>query len=58
MGSTNSAGAEVKRLFFPEHWRRAVEPDATARDRFAIARLICSAKCHSLDQIDRDRRPL
>src|SRR5258705_8116124 len=55
MGRTNSPRAEVEWLFFPEHWRRAVEPDATARNPHNAARFVRTTKHHSLDQIDRDR---
>ena len=52
--STNSPRAEVEWLFFPEHWRRAIEPDAAARNPHDVARFVRATKHHSLDQIDRD----
>src|SRR6266487_2938381 len=54
MGSTNSPRAEVEWLFFPERWRRAVEPDAAPRNPHDAARFVRVTKHHSLDQIDCD----
>src|SRR6516164_6510213 len=53
MGSPNSPRAEVEWLFFPERWRRAVEPDAAPRNPHDAVRFVRVTKHHPLDQIDR-----
>ena len=56
MGVSDSTDPETERVVFSKHWRRAVEPDVAARDRFSVTRSFCSAEHDPLDQIDSDRR--
>ena len=56
MGRTSPARVKAGRFFFSQHRRRAVEPDAAARNRDDVARVFRSPKHDSLDQIHRDRR--
>ena len=58
MGRTNPPRLKTERFFFSQHRRRAVEPDAAARNRDDVARVFRSAKHDSLDQIHRDRRSI
>ena len=53
LGGASPPIAESRRLVLSQRRRRALESDATARNRFRTAGLVRSPKHHSLGQIDR-----